>query len=817
MSSNTGKKVRVHAIGYGHLDPIWLWDWREGCREDLATFRGALAHIEKYPGFKMTISSAGQYMWIKRYDPDLFARVVKMVQEGRLEVVGGWWIEPDVNLPGGEALLRQGIYGKRFFKEFLGVDSIIGFNPDTFGHPITLPKILKHLGQFYYVFMRPEAKEKNLPNDVFIWESEDGSQVIASRILEGYGCDDHCDQKVDKLIELIKNKEIVNDVLCFYGTGDHGGGPTQKLIESFQALQIDDAERTVKYSTIHDYCMYLEPFRNQLPVVKDELQHHARGCYSVHNDIKQLNRRCENQLITAEKWATVASLLFKREFPRTALEHGWENVLLHQFHDVITGTSIRRGLDDTKMYLNETLAICDRELFGAVRALASQVQINNPNGEFIVFNPHPWTVDGPIQIEYSFDPRKSLEFVDSEGKVLPFQDIQRSELTSAGRKHWVFSDALPPMGYKTYHWREKETADVPAPGELGIGATWLENQFWRLEFDPQTGQLTRLFDRKNGVEIINQPAAALRVIKDTSDTWSHDLARYTGETGEFGNAEFRIYEPGPVRVGLYIRTQWNRSVLQQKWLIYQNDPRIEIDFNLNWQEQHQIAKYCFPFNFKNAACHSEQPYGQISRPANGEEHPFQQWLDVVGEIKNGAEMTEYGIAVLNNGINAYSLHENELELSICRSAIYAHHDPTVPKPEVVYDYSDQGRHELKFWLLPHPGKTTPPQITRRAQELNAPGYVLIDYPHEGYLPQVCSFLEIAAENVVGTVFKTSENGNGFMVRCLETAGINTTTEIRLPYLKMKAEITVKPFSLNTFHLTIKGGKIKINESNAIEE
>lgn len=814
MSSNTGKKVRVHAIGYGHLDPIWLWDWREGCREDLATFRTALAHIEKYPGFKMTISSAGQYMWIKRYDPDLFARVVKMVQEGRLEVIGGWWIEPDVNLPSGESLLRQGIYGKRFFKKEIGVDSIIGFNPDTFGHPITLPKILKHLGQFYYVFMRPEAREKSLPNDVFIWESEDGSQVIASRILEGYGCDDDCDKKVDKLIELIKNKEIVHDVLCFYGTGDHGGGPTPKLIEALTRLQTDAPDRTVKFSTIHDYCMYLEPFRNQLPVVKDELQHHARGCYSVHQDIKQLNRRCENQLLTAEKWATVASLLFKREFPRTALEHGWENVLLHQFHDVITGTSIRRGLEDTKMYLNETLAICDRESFGAIRALASQVHITDPNGEFIVFNPHPWPVNGPIQIEYSFDRRKTLEFVDSEDQVLASQGIQRSELTGAGRKHWVFCDTLPPMGYKTYHWRETESIQPQATGELAIGTHWLENQFWRLEFDSQTGQLTRLFDRKNQAELIQKPAAVLQAIQDPSDTWSHDLARYAGESGEFSEADFRIYEQGTVRTSLFIRTRWNRSVLQQKWVLYQNDPRIEIDFSLNWQEQQQIAKYCFPFNFKNAACHSEQPYGQMTRPADGEEHPFQQWLDVVGELPGGQE---YGIAVVNNGINAYSLRDHELELSICRSSIYAHHDPTVPDPAVVYDYSDQGRHELKFWLLPHTGKITPPEIARRAQELNAPAYVLIDYPHEGYLPHVCSFVEIAAENVVGTVFKISENGNGFMIRCLETAGQSTTTEIRLPYLKMKAEITVKPFSLNTFHLTIKGGKMKITESNAIEE
>lgn len=814
MASNTGKKVRVHAIGYGHLDPIWLWDWREGCREDLATFRSALAHIEKYPEFKMTISSAGQYVWIKRYDPNLFDRVVKMVQEGRLEVIGGWWIEPDVNLPGGESLLRQGIYGKRFFKEFVGVDSIIGFNPDTFGHPITLPKILKHLGQFYYVFMRPDAHEKDLPNNVFIWESEDGSQVIASRIPEGYGCADHCEQKVDKLIQITRQNEIVNDVLCFFGIGDHGGGPTRETIESFEALQSNDDKKIVKYSTIHDYCMYLEPFRNQLPIVKDELQHHARGCYSVHMDVKQLNRRCENQLMTVEKWAAIGSLLFKREFPKTAIEHGWENVMLHQFHDVITGTSIRRGMDDMKMYLNETLAICDRELFGALRALASQVTINDENGEFIVFNPHPWAVKGPIQIEYVFDKNKSQVFVDSQENVLTIQDIQRSELTRAGRRHWVFLDSLPPMGYKTYRWKETETTGTTPSGDLKIGKNWLENQFWRLEFDTGTGHLVRLFDRQQKLELIQAPAAILRVLEDRSDTWSHDLVRYEGKSAEFSDAEFKNYENGPVRAGLFIKTHFNRSILQQKWVIYADDPRIEINFDLNWQEQHKVAKYCFPLNLKNLSCNSAQPYGQISRPADAEEHPFQHWLDVVGETENN---TEFGFAVLNSGVNAYSLRENELALTICRSAIYAHHDPATPDPAVIYEYSDQGRHEIKFVLVPHPGKRTPSKIMQKALELNAPYYVLLDYPHEGYLPNECSFLEIEAENVVGTVFKTSENGNGLVIRCLETAGKCTRTEIRLPWLKMKSEFTVKPFSLNTFHLTINGGKLKLNETNAIEE
>jgi len=820
MEIESGQRIRVHAIGYAHLDPIWLWDWREGCREDLATVRSAIIRIFEYSDFKMSFSSAALYLWIKKYDPDLFERIRKLVQIGRWEIVGGWWVESDVNLPSGESLLRQGFYGKQFFKQNFGVDCIVAFNPDSFGHPSTLPKILKHLGQFYYVFMRPENHEKQLPQDTFIWEGDDGSQIIATRIAYGYTCEKNCVQKVEQLIHDLQQEHQLADVMCFFGVGDHGGGPTRQAIEEIQQLKYNHYPHTINFGTILEYFMHLEPFRRHLSVIADELQHHARGCYSVNMPIKRLNRTCETQLLNTEKWCSVAYQILKCDFPNGSLKQAWEDVLLHQFHDVITGTSIRKGLQDATMYLNEALAICDRELFQALRQLASHITIEDEQGEFIVFNHLLWPYSGPVEIEYSHNTSEQREFLDATGRKIDYQDLQRSDLTPAERKRWVFCDTIPPLGYKIYHWGKivKSALEPDAANPLKITPHSLENQFWQLEFSPHTGELIRLYDQQQAVEVIQSSAAVAKIIADPSDTWSHAISSFDNEIGRFQEPEFLVYETGPVRACLCIKTWFNHSSFEQKWRLYRDDPRIEVELKWNWQEQQKMLKYAFPLNLVQPVCYCDQPYGQIQRKADGQEQPFQQWVGVAGQTttRNDEEI-DYGVVFLNNGINSYHLDQNSLNLTLCRSAIYAHHDPACIDPNALYDYSDQGLHEVKLIIRPYAGSRIPPEIIRQAYELNTPPFVLIDFPHNGYLPKEIAFAEISAPNVIGTVYKKAQDGDELILRCYETAGQTTTAQLRMPYWRLAAEFTIKPYAINTYRIKIQGGLIKLLDSNALEE
>ena len=820
--SKEKKKLIIHAIGYGHLDPVWLWDWREGCREMLATCRSALERMKETPEFRYSCSSAGVYQWVQQYAPDMFKEIRSAVRQGRWEIVGGWWMEPDLNLPSGESLIRQGLYGKRFFKQNFGIDCIIGFNPDSFGHPLTLPKILNQLGQIYYVFMRPEEHEKSLSNDVFIWEAADGSCVVASRISHGYGCDQSIDQKIDRVFEYLINHSLLKDGLCFYGVGDHGGGPTKACIQTLKELQIDAETHKINFSTLFEYFIALEPIKTSLPIVREELQHHARGCYSVHAEIKRLNRQCEQSLLSAEKWTAVAYHLLQRTVPVEALHHAWQNILFHQFHDVITGTSIRKGLEDTKMFLNESLAIAGRELFHAVRDIASQIPIEDEKGEFIVFNSLPWERLGPIEIEYAFPHEEKVIFVDDENRAVVHQDLQRAELTAAGRKHWVFIDHLPPMGYKTYRWAPSETSNTPSNSAvefaLDAGENWLENNAWRLEFDPVTGHLIKCTDKQHQIDILAGSAAIPIVFEDQSDTWSHDVARYDQQTGVFAEADVRLYEFNRVRAALMITSHYNHSTFRQKWLLYRQRQAIDLEISIDWHEQHKLLKYSFPLNLQHAKSFADQPYGHVERPGDGDEHPYQQWLTISGKASDTMnKQVDYNVSLLNNGNYSYSLHKSELRLTLLRSAIYAHHNPTTPDRNRIYDYSDLGRHDLTLSIINHIGPPLSARVVRRAHELNAPPFALIDYAHPGYLPKHAAFVEVKPDNIIATVLKKAEDGDSLVLRCYEVEGKETAVEIILNYNKLSGQFKIRPFQIKTLQLKVRQGALEIVESNGLEE
>jgi len=332
----------LHAIGNAHIDPVWLWRWPEGLETIRATFRSVLDRMNEYPEFIFTGSSAAFYSWLKDTDPGMYEEVAARIREGRWEIVGGWWIQPDANIPSGESLARQALYGQRFFQKEFGVLASIGYNPDTFGHTGTLPQILRKSGMTRYVFMRPMAHEKSLPGNVFLWKSPDGSQVLTSRIAHSYGT------WGDELLQHVEacDKErptYVKDYMVFYGVGNHGGGPTKRNIESIRALGASAEGPNVEFSSLDSYFKAIEKeirLGAEAPTIADDLQHHARGCYSAESDIKRQNRRLEHLLLTAERFATVAHVVLGRHYPDVELETAWKAVLFNQFHDILAGSSL---------------------------------------------------------------------------------------------------------------------------------------------------------------------------------------------------------------------------------------------------------------------------------------------------------------------------------------------------------------------------------------------------------------------------------------------------------------------------------------------
>ena len=315
----------IYAIGHGHIDPTWLWRWTEGYEEVRATFRSALDRMEETEAFVFSASSACFYQWIKECDAELFDSIRKRVKEGRWEIVGGLWVEPDCNIPLGESFVRHALYSQRFFMREFGRKATVGFNPDSFGHAGTLPQILKKAGMDYYVYMRPDpVTEMRYPDGtVFWWEAQDGSRLLTSIIPLDYVADKGIREKILRLQKYPYKSKEQKHILCFYGVGNHGGGPTKECIREIQSIQQEaDNTSSVKFARMDTFFeAFLEDMKeNSIPEIKTELQHHARGCYSVHSEIKRMNRRAEHVLMSAERFATIAWLMGFHPYPRDVLK-----------------------------------------------------------------------------------------------------------------------------------------------------------------------------------------------------------------------------------------------------------------------------------------------------------------------------------------------------------------------------------------------------------------------------------------------------------------------------------------------------------------
>src|SRR5680860_42565 len=345
----------MHMIGNAHIDPVWLWDWTEGFHEVVASFRSALDRLDESDDFTFVSSSAVFYAWIERHDPAMFERIKERIEEGRWEIVGGWWLQPDCNIPSGESFVRQALYGQRYFLEKFGHMAKVGYNVDSFGHTAMLPQLLRKSGLDAYVFMRPAPHELGLPSRLFWWESPDGSRVLTYRLPFEY-----CTwgEELDKHVRRCAGelRDPVDEIMCFYGVGNHGGGPTRQNIESIRRLNEDPDLPDLTFSTPDRYFAAVRERGWDLPVVHHDLQHHASGCYAAHSGVKAWNRRAESALVMAETFGALAASQTGRE-PTEDLAHAWHGVLFNQFHDILAGTSLRSAYDDAHDLYGEALAI----------------------------------------------------------------------------------------------------------------------------------------------------------------------------------------------------------------------------------------------------------------------------------------------------------------------------------------------------------------------------------------------------------------------------------------------------------------------------
>jgi alpha-mannosidase len=800
-------KFRFHMIGQAHIDPVWLWPWSEGISVVHSTFRSALDRMNETPDFCFTASSAQFYQWVSENDPSMLEEIRKRVDEGRWNNVGGWWIEPDMNIPCGESMVRQGLYGQLTMQRLLGHRASVAYCPDSFGHANTLPQILKLQGMEDYIFMRPAPKEKSLPADLFWWEGSDGTRILTYRIPLSYNDTSSVRNRVEQVLSKFHDQPM-KSFMAYYGAGDHGGGATKENIRSIEELKVEKDAPKIFYSTTDRYFKEIRADKNlNLPVVKDDLQHHAVGCYTAESEIKKGNRHSEAALITAEKIASIGSVVWGSGYPKKELTSAWQKVLFLQFHDSLAGTSLPEHSQTAREGYGYALDIAHTTTYLAVQKLEWQVASEDPSSQYrLIFNPHAWEVHS--NLEYDLDDMRSSTRVEDEmGNSLLHQWNPGS--TETNRKRLIVSTKLPPMGYRQI--RIMKGDPLQTKNEARAEKNLLENEFLRIKFS--TNGTIGIFDKETGKELFigGEKGCKAVVLNDPSDTWSHDIRSFSDEIGAFTDADIKVIENGPLRAAIRVTTSYGYSKLIIDWTLYTASRNLEAKVTLDWHERLKMVKFSFPVDVESPVATYETPYGHIVRSTNGDEDPGQRWIDLSGN--HNGEI--YGLSVINDAKYGYNVLGSDMRISVARSSPYAHHNPKVLDMNIEHIWMDQGIQTFRMLLVPHTGSWEKNNIVRLAEEFISPSLVMYQGIHKGMMPKSGSFLAVEPQNIIVSAVKQSEYSDDIIIRCVETSGSTADATIDLRFVDKKWTAKFRPFEIKTLKVDRKTGILK--EVNLLEE
>ncbi len=777
--------AKLHLIGNAHLDPIWLWRWQEGFSEILSTYRSALDRMKEFPDFIFTSACALYYEWIEKVDPDMFEEIQMRVKEGRWNIVGGWFLQPDCNIPSGESFARHALISQRYFNDKFGITAQTGYNVDSFGHNASLPKILKQSGLNQYVFMRPSPEEQGRDESLFQWRSADGTEVLAYRIPHFYNIDTTRMETLDWIRE--KADQLGIDMMAFYGVGNHGGGPTIDLLNAINHKDIGEKA----YSTPDRY--FDEVSKENLPVIEDELQHHARGCYSACTDIKKGNRQCENNLIATETLCSMANELVGTKYPAKKLKKAWKNVLVNQFHDILGGCSMKQAYADASYLHGEAMSITEQEMNYAMLAIAQK--IDTLRGEtlpyykegkpaswllwesetlgtpFVVFNPHAWPVKQPV--EAACIASKITDDTDAE---VPFQIVRGHYVDGPdNRMQTIFTAEVEPMGYKVYRIFTKQKSEINFGTELQATEHSLENSRIRVEFDKTTGDICRIYDKEKNQTVLDGACRAILLDETESDTWAHQKV-YLGEfEGAFGEPEFSVIECGDVRAVLRVTTRYNQSVLQRDYILEPEQNSVKVNVNVDFREKNRTLKFAFPAGADTTI--AKIPFGTIQRKNGLGEEPCGSWIST-GKL-----------GVANDSKYGYDTTEDEVRLTILRSACYADHYAV---RDEFCEYMDMGVHECSYTVFPYESNA---KADRLAEELGFGLRAISTSFHNGVLPERMSCFSSDAEHIVITSVKQSEDDGEKVVRFYEADG--SREEVHMELFGKKLCTKVSAYEIKT--------------------
>ncbi len=757
------RSYRVHLVGHAHIDLQWLWCWDETIGVVRKTFGGALRHMREDPDFTFTQSSPALYLACEEHFPRLFGEIQKRVAEGRWEIAGGRWCEGDENIISSESHARHFLYGQRYFLERFGKASVVGWEPDTFGHPATTPAIQRAGGQRFFYFCRGG---KGRP--LFRWKAPGGKKILAfdQQALGGWYLGP---VRLKDFRESLGMREKTGSraSLWVYGVGDHGGGPTDRDLRTARFMMERPELPEVRFSTARAFFEEVEKNLDprKTPVLEGELNPVFPGCYTSHADVKWMNRAVERELARAEA-AAAAAALAGAAYPGRTFRDAWRDVLWAHHHDTLGGTGIHASYERVRMLFHRNLATLREVEERALGFLAGRVK-RKKEGKgvpVLVFNPLCFRRTAPVEIpdDRRF-PEGELAALAAAGERVP---VQR---TPEGTFLFVVP-GLPSLGYQVYR-----IVRAGGPGTVprrGVSVSKEGDLLWggdlEVVLDRQGGGIERLGWKGRERVPPGKKAFSLEMLLEGpggSNAWNY--GKVVGSRPFEPARPLEVLEKGPVRVRVAWESVSGPTRVRREVLLYRGLPWVELRVRVDWNERpaknepRAWLRAFFPLETgPDPEYLSSIPFGEVERPLDGREMPALRWVDLSGG--------RGGAALFNDSRHGHGVTAGGIHLSLMRATTYPDFDP------------NPGRHWVRLALFPH-GKGSPGErgVPRSAQSFEVPPLVRVldggsgegEVPGRGasLLPPSFSFVSTRDEGVEVTGVKKGEEG-GFLVRFFDLLG-----------------------------------------------
>ena len=776
---STEGKPKVNCIGHTHIDVEWLWDRATTKEKIQRSFATAKALMDEYPEYRFMLSQPQLYKYLKEEAPEKFEELKALVKDKKWEPEGSFFVECDCNLSSGESLVRQIMYGKRFFKNEFGTDCHTLFLPDVFGYAAALPQILKKSGVDYFITSKISWNDVNtMPHDSFMWQGIDGTEIFTNFItgqkhIRGQepargttyvGNNDAA--FIYGTWERNKDKDYTTSSINTFGHGDGGGGPTKEMLEKLRRLAKGLPGFPVAVTEfIYPYFTELEKeflenakkLRKMPKWVGELYLEFHRGTYTTQANNKRDNRRSEYALTKAEV-ISLTDMLLGGDYDKSGLDENWEKVLHLQFHDILPGSSINEVYRDSAKDYAEILAYAKGVAENKLKAIAEKL---NTDGGILVYN--------------------SLGFP------------RRAHINVDG-KHYITNELIPAFGYAVITPDEHKNT-------LKASSHYLENERYEIKFD-ELGRFSSIYDKKAEREVISGPANEIRFFEDRPivyDAWELDL-----------NYATKCYIPDEIpteeiivdgdRVGIKYSRKYFATAIEQTVWVYSGSDRIDIETEVDWQERHQIMKLAFPLDVHSESATFEIQYGHTARSTTRNTSWDAAKYEVCAHKWVDLSECGYGIALLNDGKYGYSVDENTVSVSCLRG-------PTYPDKE-----ADFGKHKFTVSLLPHVGGIKEGKVIEEAYALNVPTEYMPAKKTNGTASDNFSLISGDYGTAILECVKRAEDSDDMIVRLYEAHNAKTKVTLKAGFEFSKVYLT--DLQENVIEeLPVNGGEVTLKLKN----